>query len=138
MNTKHIKICHSEEKLYQCPHCGMKFALNERLTNHLKTHTCEKPHSCQVCSKRFAIASQLKTHERVHTGDKPYKCSTCDSSFSQKGSLKNVLTTSSKIIYSVATIVLNYLCTLTEKVNWNINFKVDQMKFLLWPINFTK
>ncbi|RXG68529.1 Protein krueppel [Armadillidium vulgare] len=61
----HIRIRHTGEKPYACPHCCKRFTNNSTLSVHLRTHTGEKPYSCSFCSQKFTQSSSLKTHLKM-------------------------------------------------------------------------
>ena len=67
---RHIRMAHTanEEKKYKCEHCGKGFVANDKLQDHINTHTGEKPHVCKVCGKGFASLGTHKMHERMHAG----------------------------------------------------------------------
>ncbi|XP_043845571.1 zinc finger protein 829-like [Dromiciops gliroides] len=77
----------SEEKPYECDHCGKAFHQRTGLTNHQKIHTGDKPFECNVCGKAFRRSTHLTRHQRIHTGEKPYECNKCGKAFHRRTGL---------------------------------------------------
>ena len=67
---RHIQQAHTanDDKKFKCEHCGKGFVSNDKLQDHINTHTGEKPHVCKVCGKGFASLGTHKMHERMHAG----------------------------------------------------------------------
>ena len=67
---RHMQQAHTanDDKKYKCEHCGKGFIANDKLQDHINTHTGEKPHVCKVCGKGFASLGTHKMHERMHAG----------------------------------------------------------------------
>ena len=67
---RHIQQAHTanDDKKFKCEHCGKGFIANDKLQDHINTHTGEKPHVCKVCGKGFASLGTHKMHERMHAG----------------------------------------------------------------------
>jgi KRAB domain-containing zinc finger protein len=67
---RHMQQAHTanDDKKYKCDHCGKGFVANDKLQDHINTHTGEKPHVCKVCGKGFASLGTHKMHERMHAG----------------------------------------------------------------------
>ena len=67
---RHMQQAHTanDDKKFKCEHCGKGFIVNDRLQDHINTHTGEKPHVCKVCGKGFASLGTHKMHERMHEG----------------------------------------------------------------------
>ncbi|XP_052065094.1 zinc finger protein 721-like [Mytilus californianus] len=82
----HRRNVHAENKLFSCLICQKRFATNQELNQHIRSHTGEKPYECDLCQKRFSIQKSLNDHLRVHSGEKPYVCGICGKGFSQSGS----------------------------------------------------
>ena len=71
-----------------CIFCGKTFS-RSYLTIHLRTHTQQKRFECQHCGKGFGSKQNLQQHIQTHTGDKPYKCQHCGKGFRNSGHLKD-------------------------------------------------
>ncbi|KAJ8705678.1 hypothetical protein PYW08_012724 [Mythimna loreyi] len=50
--------------------CGMKFATNSGLSNHLVVHSGEKNYECEVCHKKYGRKKTLAEHLRIHRNDR--------------------------------------------------------------------
>jgi KRAB domain-containing zinc finger protein len=44
-------------------------------------------HECHVCAKRFAAQQKLEQHMRTHSGERPFGCTECDKRFARKDKL---------------------------------------------------
>ncbi|GAB1303422.1 Zinc finger protein 997 [Apodemus speciosus] len=86
-HERHVRR-HSEEKPYECNHCGKAFASSSLLQRHKRTHTGEKPYECNQCGKAFAQYSTLQYHKKTHTGEKPYECDQCGKAFASHSNLQ--------------------------------------------------
>ena len=73
------------------PGCGARFARNDTLQVHMRTHTDTRPYICQICKQGFKRESHLAGHinSRLHnTKPKEYHCPSCDTKFTRKSSRK--------------------------------------------------
>ncbi|KAJ8984888.1 hypothetical protein NQ317_002728 [Molorchus minor] len=62
---------------YSCDTCGKKFARQDGLKRHSKTHLGIKPFECGMCGKTFVEKATLNRHYLTHTGEKPFECNLC-------------------------------------------------------------
>ena len=70
---------HTDERQFQCYHCGNRFQAQSALVKHMKRHTTSKDFVCSFCPKAFAVKTDLKSHIRlVH--EKPQVSSAMKSS----------------------------------------------------------
>lgn len=77
----HIRT-HTNEKLYECDICPMKysqaFTLKEHKLRHEKSlSTSDEILQCPVCQKTFPDGEYLRVHRKEHKIGKFYKCSIC-------------------------------------------------------------
>ncbi|XP_063218176.1 zinc finger protein 382-like isoform X1 [Bacillus rossius redtenbacheri] len=72
---------HSSEKLFPCLICSAKFRVRSFLNDHVKTHTSAKLFSCSTCSAQFNVKSYLNEHIKTHAGEKLFACSECSAKF---------------------------------------------------------
>lgn len=68
---------HTGERQIACYHCGMHFASNRKLIDHVdRQSVSESGLSCAVCGVRASTDSLLRAHSRSHVGT--VACSYCD------------------------------------------------------------
>ncbi|XP_063221798.1 zinc finger protein 26-like isoform X2 [Bacillus rossius redtenbacheri] len=72
------------EKCFACSLCYAKFAREDHLSVHTRTHTDEKPFSCSVCSAKFNVESFLSDHIKTHTRKELFSCSLCSAQFTKQ------------------------------------------------------
>ncbi|XP_055379656.1 zinc finger protein 845-like [Condylostylus longicornis] len=78
-----------KRKLYSCPQCDKKFAVQASIQLHIKTvHIREKTFICEECGKVFATSDQLNSHKVVHSDFTPFQCPKCPKSFKRLTSLR--------------------------------------------------
>ena len=94
-----FKVVHSEERPYQCTHCGRGFRRRDTLDTHIRTHTDERPYSCRICSRAFRQKGDCSKHEKTHNKHKSvvvladpddtelYSCPLCGAMFELKEDL---------------------------------------------------
>ncbi|XP_052862821.1 zinc finger protein 883-like [Anopheles cruzii] len=85
------KQIHNNDQ-HQCPHCPRKFARQDQLQDHIRTHTGEKPFPCKVCNKTFHVARNLRTHMQIHNKDQ-HQCPHCSDKFALRSRLKDHIRT---------------------------------------------
>lgn len=49
----HYKLCHTDERPFNCDYCNMTFKQKSHRDNHLRQHTGEKPFICFKCGKSY-------------------------------------------------------------------------------------
>ncbi|CAL8139654.1 unnamed protein product [Orchesella dallaii] len=85
---KHIRFVHMDRSTWKfvCSEegCGKRLFSNQRLTDHIRTHTKEAPYLCYLCGGAFRYRQYLRTHLvkvhgpaaanalPAHTYNKPY------------------------------------------------------------------
>ena len=76
-NSNQTKDNQSVKKEYCCPHpgCWGKFARNEHLKRHLRSHNGYKPHTCSICWKSFTRSDNMKQHLKTHSNTNERKTS---------------------------------------------------------------
>nr|CAD7196068.1 unnamed protein product [Timema douglasi] len=71
---------HDGVKKFACEICGVKFARKTSLSTHANVHA-EKKFQCNICGTKFTQKCSLKKHSVIHTGELPYPCTLCDAKF---------------------------------------------------------
>ncbi|XP_005092411.1 zinc finger protein 888 [Aplysia californica] len=80
-------LCHKNDQL-ACSVCFKVFKHSQALTRHLKiVHFVEKLFECNICGKRCSMKSNLRIHMRIHSDDKMFPCTFCSQGFNYKASL---------------------------------------------------
>ena len=64
----------SQDKKYECPHCGAKYVQYGRLQNHIKAkHAVEGVEleliKCDKCPGRFKTVKKLNRHKKIHENE---------------------------------------------------------------------
>ncbi|XP_063977954.1 zinc finger protein 836-like [Diachasmimorpha longicaudata] len=95
--SSHMRV-HSDDRDFECPHCGKRFKQSSQLRNHRVLHLDRKSgeiprwytsKTCEMCGKTYADAKCLKNHmQAVHSKLRPYVCNICGHSSSRKAMLQ--------------------------------------------------
>uniref|UniRef100_A0A1B0CR96 C2h2-type zn-finger protein n=1 Tax=Lutzomyia longipalpis TaxID=7200 RepID=A0A1B0CR96_LUTLO len=78
---------HSDERPFECAHCGKRFKNKLNLKMHMMIHKTDHPFKCTFCPEQFPKKDKLDIHVRSHTGEKPFLCTICGKSFTRRGDL---------------------------------------------------
>uniref|UniRef100_A0A182SRS7 C2H2-type domain-containing protein n=1 Tax=Anopheles maculatus TaxID=74869 RepID=A0A182SRS7_9DIPT len=86
----HIKVLHTDERLFRCEKCGKRFTGLMQLQRHISRHvTNNKPYECDHCPKTFNYRADLRRHQYRHSGDAPHQCSICEKSFVRRDHMRS-------------------------------------------------
>ncbi|XP_054269001.1 oocyte zinc finger protein XlCOF6-like [Macrosteles quadrilineatus] len=77
MFTRHMRVVHSGEGLFNCDICGRPFKSAQNLELHYTLHTGNKPFSCDKCCKTFVYKSTYRAHMKAHEADEQFACELC-------------------------------------------------------------
>lgn len=81
--TKHIDTVHAD-LIVRCLFCGKGFGEELHLKRHIYVcHTDRKPYECHECGYKANKKATLEVHIRRHTGERPYQCDKCPRRFTQ-------------------------------------------------------
>ncbi|CAL8112062.1 unnamed protein product [Orchesella dallaii] len=85
-----IKLRRSE-KNYVCDECGKAFKNKHVLAVHKLAHSGPSSwqYSCLVCEKKCVSEDKLYDHLRTHTNEKPYICQFCEEEYAHGHNLRN-------------------------------------------------
>lgn len=83
----HFKADHTED--HKCDHCGASLSTEQKLKEHVASHTGEKLYECPVCGKSFHKSCSLREHRKIHDDSKKKSCSACGKLFVGMPKLKN-------------------------------------------------
>ncbi|XP_011310246.1 zinc finger protein 62 homolog [Fopius arisanus] len=95
--SSHMRV-HSDDRDFECSHCGKRFKQSSQLRNHRIHHLDRKSmeiprwytsKTCEMCGKTYADAKCLRNHmQAVHSKLRPYVCNICGHSSSRKANLQ--------------------------------------------------
>ena len=96
----------------RCDQCGKLLPGKRDLDIHLaREHSlAELAHACSVCGKGFAAQQKLDQHLRSHTGERPYPCTECDKKFARKDKLLEHFRLGEFDMFSVTWIRIRSMC----------------------------
>ena len=86
---RHFMVKHSGVRNFPCTLCDKRYAMEEDLRQHMKTHT-EGPFPCCVCGKLVATQRNLQRHMLVHENrpnTQVFKCTDCNIGFFNQSDL---------------------------------------------------
>ncbi|XP_058452794.1 zinc finger protein 420-like [Malaya genurostris] len=80
-HRQHMKREHQDGTTFLCSECGQSFMRNDYLLVHMRRHNGIKPYKCKFCTKAFPRATDLRVHEKYHTNEKAHLCTICGKGF---------------------------------------------------------
>ncbi|XP_055696295.1 RB-associated KRAB zinc finger protein-like [Lutzomyia longipalpis] len=86
-NLKVHITTHSDERPFECAHCGKKFKNKLYLKTHIGVHKTDNPYKCTFCPEQLPTKNKLDIHVRSHTGERPFLCTICGKGFTRRSDL---------------------------------------------------